>query len=209
MTPEKKAAKMSVISKAQARADYRNELFVPQKKLLYQIKESFAAGKPVAVCAGQRAGKNVVATVLGFDYQDVKVLGKLGGAGDTLRHLQSCYDALRLYHANVVSFHDASRFFELVYKTVTDKTLIILEEPYWWSGRDGSPFASEAFFTELYNQPNGTKNILAIGSRGPAMFKRFPTWNYATWDLNPNWKREDFAQEFKNDPEAAERDFCG
>lgn len=203
--------------KADIRRDLKNMLYDPQRELYYRIKRSFKEGKPVAVCAGMRAGKTFTYNVLGFDYEHVMVVGHFGDHDNTFQHLRHCVDTLREYHDNEIDLVNAKVFFDLPIQRVTKDTLIILEDAFWWReinhlGRkvrnDGTllPRTSEEFFEQVIPL---TPHVLAVGSRGPQMFTRHEVWSYATWDLNTTVMRADLDDVFTKDPETAQRDFGG
>ena len=205
-----------ITTKAQVRDEMRGQLYEPQRALLNRIKASFANNEPVAICAGQRSGKTFMESVLSFDYQHVIVVGMFNSHGETQRQLRATTELMRMYHENEISTVAACRFFELVHSTVTPDTLIILEEPYWWTfpkneripppQRRLIPHTAEEFFERVCDM---TKNVLAMGSRGPSIFTDTPLSCYPTWELNPNMTRQMLEPEFVFDHDAATRDFGG
>lgn len=204
-------------NKNEARRDFKNNLYEPQKQLLYRIKQSFSEKKPAVVCAGMRAGKTVMYSALALDYNHVMVVGTFGGFAQTMNHLRHATDMMRELHHNVVDLVHAPVFFDMPIRRVTENTLIIMEDAFWWkylprthrSMRDlrcPEVTTSEAFFNEV---TKATPHVLAIGSYGPMMFQEHEVWNYATWDLNIAITRRDLEPNFVDDPEKAHRDFEG
>lgn len=200
----------------------RDQLYEPQRKLYDRIMASFANNEPVAVCAGQRSGKTTIEMALALDHEHVIV-----ATGLTLNHTRSCFDDLRRLYGKKVEVEYAPNFFgnpqspgRYPYKKVTPDTLVILDEPYWWmteiavlsheqaqkDKEQPTPPYPEHFFERVCGL---TKRVLAMGSRGPAIFKNTPMSCYPTWELNTEITRQMLEPEFVFDHDAATRDFGG